>query len=387
MMVKLEEVVMKISGNEDRFTTDLEYYLAGEHYESERIAIYKKGIIKDNLGVLGFKFHFPFKAGDTIFMSRNPHLKKAGMVTYDGICSDTSYILRTRDNNILNERFLPLVLQNDRFWRWFEENKSGSVNYLLNWKSLKEYEFDLPPIEEQLRIADIAWAVEETRVAYERMIAATDDLVKSQFIEIFGNPNTDCKYPVTELGNICDMISGGTPSSKHPEYFGGNIPFISTPSLGPNYIDASAAQNWLTEEGVKNSATHRISAYAILFGNRVGVGKSSINTCEVCTNQDILSFINIDPDCFDLLFIKKVLDQYQDYFDSQKRGATIKGIPSDLVKASKIPVAPLDVQHAFVDFVRQSDKSKFMVQLCSNLNLSSALVPQEQTLMDGGLPP
>ena len=187
-------------------------------------------------------------------------------------------------------------------------------------------------------------------------------MFKSQFIEIFGNPNTNCKYPVTELGSISDMISGGTPSSKYPEYFGGDIPFMSTPSLGPNYIDATAAQNWLTEEGVNNSATHRIPAYALLFGNRVGVGKSSINTCEVCTNQDILSFVNIDPDRFDLLFVKKVLDQYQEFFDSQKRGATIKGIPSDIVKASKIPVAPLSIQHAFVDFVRQSDKSKYLTQ-------------------------
>lgn len=182
MLVKLNDVVDKISGNEDRFTTELEYYLGGEHYESERIAIYKKGILKDDLNVLGFKFHFPFKAGDTIFMSRNPHLKKAGMVTFDGICSDTSYILRTKDEGVLLERFLPLVLQNDRFWRWFEENKSGSVNYLLNWKTLKEYEFDLPPIEDQKRISDLAWAVEETRVSYEKMISATDELVKSKLL-------------------------------------------------------------------------------------------------------------------------------------------------------------------------------------------------------------
>ena len=128
MIVKLCDVVDKISNNEDRFTTDLDYYLAGEHYDSERIAIYKKGFLRNDLNVLGFKFHFRFKAGDTIFMSRNPHLKKAGMVTYDGICSDTSYILRTKDEKILLELFLPLVLQNSRFWRWFEENKSGSVN-------------------------------------------------------------------------------------------------------------------------------------------------------------------------------------------------------------------------------------------------------------------
>lgn len=179
---------------------------------------------------------------------------------------------------------------------------------------------------------------------------------------MFGNPNIGYKYPTTELGSISSMISGGTPSSKHPEYFGGNIPFMSTPSLGPNYIDETAAQNWITEEGIENSATHKIPPQALLFGNRVGVGKSSINTCTVCTNQDIISFVNIDANSYDLLFIKKVLDQYQEYFDSQKRGATIKGIPSELVKASKIPIAPLSVQHAFFDIVQQSDKSKSFIK-------------------------
>lgn len=362
MIVKLSDVVDKISGNEDRFTTDLEYYLGGEHYESECIAIYKKGILKDAINILGFKFHFPFKAGDTIFMSRNPHLKKAGMVTYDGICSDTSYILRTKDESVLLERYLPLVLQNDRFWRWFEENKSGSVNYLLNWKTLKDYEFDIPTIEEQKRISDLAWAIEETRIAYESMISATDELVKSQFNEMFGDMTSDSKYPVIELGAISEMLSGGTPSSKHPEYYGGDIPFVSTPCLGPNYINSSVAQNWLTELGVQNSSTHKIPAYSLMFGNRVGVGKSSINTCEMCTNQDILSFINIDPEQYDLLFIKKVLDQYAPFYESQKRGATIKGVPSDLVKASKIPCAPIEIQKKFAAFVRQSDKSKFQLE-------------------------
>lgn len=155
------------------------------------------------------------------------------------------------------------------------------------------------------------------------------------------------------------MISGGTPSSKHPEFFGGDIPFVSTPCLGPNYIDSSAAQNWLTELGVENSSTHMVPEYSLMVGNRVGVGKCSINTCMMCTNQDILSFVDIDTDKYDLLFIKKVIEQYGPFFETQKRGATIKGIPSDLVKASQIPLAPIDIQRRFVAFVEQSDKSKY----------------------------
>ena len=192
-------------------------------------------------------------------------------------------------------------------------------------------------------------------------------------MEQFGGPGSQSRYPTIELGRISNMISGGTPSSKHPEYFGGNIPFVSTPCLGPNYIDASAAQNWLTELGVEKSSTHIVPAFSLMVGNRVGVGKSSINTCEMCTNQDILSFVGIDTDKYDLLFIKKVIEQYGPFFETQKRGATIKGIPSDLVKASQVPQAPIDVQREFVTFVQQSDKSKFAALRSSNLNLWSSL--------------
>lgn len=92
----------------------------------------------------------------------------------------------------------------------------------------------------------------------------------------------------------------------------------------------------------------------------------------MCTNQDILSFIDIDTDKYDLLFIKKVIEQYGPFFESQKRGATIKGIPSDLVKSSQIPQAPIEVQRAFVAFVRQSDKSKF--ELKQNIENISSLM-------------
>lgn len=170
------------------------------------------------------------------------------------------------------------------------------------------------------------------------------------------------------------MVSGGTPSSKHPEYFDGDMPFVSTPFLGANYITEKDVTNRISEEGIRNSSTHKIPAYSLLFGNRVGVGKSSINTCEVCTNQDVLSFTNIDPKQYDLLFIKKILDQRQEFFDSQKRGATIKGIPSDLVKKTKIPLIPLETQRTFVGIVQQSDKSKFAVLKSSNLNLWRCLV-------------
>ena len=89
-----------------------------------------------------------------------------------------------------------------------------------------------------------------------------------------------------------------------------------------------------------------------------GVGKSSLNDVDICTNQDIVAIIGIDESKYNRLFIKHVLDSYQNYYDSIKKGATILGITADDLKDTLIPDAPIDIQLEFESFVEQVDKSK-----------------------------
>ena len=302
-----------------------------------------------------------FRKGNVLFGRRRAYLKKAAVAPFDGICSGDITVIEAIPERILPE-LLPFIIQNDDLFDYAIGKSAGSLSPRVKWEHLQNYEFELPDMEKQKELAELLWAMDAAKKSYQKLIVATDELVKSQFMEQFGGPGSRSKYETIDLGSISNMISGGTPSSKHPEFFGGNIPFVSTPCLGPNYIDASAAQNWLTELGVENSSTHIVPEYSLMVGNRVGVGKCSINTCAMCTNQDILSFVGIDTEKYDLLFVKKVIEQYGPFFETQKRGATIKGIPSDLVKTSQIPLAPIDTQREFVAFVDQSDKSKFELE-------------------------
>ena len=302
-----------------------------------------------------------FKKGDILFGRRRAYLKKAALAPFDGICSGDITVISPIAEKI-EPTLLPFIIQNDDFFDFAVEKSAGSLSPRVKWEHLKTYSFELPSMEKQRELAQILWAAEETKQAYKSLLQKTDNLVKAKFEEMFGNINKQPKYPTIELGKISNMISGGTPSSKHPEYFGGTIPFVSTPCLGPNYINATNAQNWLTELGIKNSTTHLIPAYSLLVGNRVGIGKCSINTCELCTNQDILSFTEIDTNKYNLLFIKKVIEQYEYVFNIQKRGATIKGIPSNLVKSALIPQAPITIQNKFVQFAQQSEQSKQQLQ-------------------------
>ena len=221
---------------------------------------------------------------------------------------------------------LPFIIQNEDFFDYAVEKSAGSLSPRVKWEHLKNYKFKLPSLEKQKNLAELFWSINDSRNAYQKLLQETDELINAQFIERFGHLPEQFKHETIELGCIADMLSGGTPSSKHPEYYGDKYPFITTPCLGKNYINENDAVTWLSERGVENSSTHIIPAYSIMYGNRVGVGKSSINTCEMCTNQDILSFYNINTSKYDLLFVKKVMDQYFDYIDLQKRGSTIKEI-------------------------------------------------------------
>ena len=73
-------------------------------------------------------------------------------------------------------------------------------------------------MDKQRELAELLWAMDDTKKSYQKLIAATDELVKSQFMEQFGGPGSRSKYDTIDLGSISSMISGGTPSSKHPEF-------------------------------------------------------------------------------------------------------------------------------------------------------------------------
>lgn len=229
--------------------------------------------------------------------------------------------------------------------------KSDLGNFII------EYEKDEVRQEEVVKVLEKCELLIED---YNKKLALLDEAVRARFVEMFGDVQDAKKHSSKQLKDICNTVTGGTPSTKHAEYYNGTIPWISTVSLGPNYIDGTTAKAFITQEAVDNSSTKIIPSGSILFGTRVGVGKSSINQVEMCTNQDIVAIIDLDESKYNKLYIKYVLDTYQSYFDSIKKGATILGISSDDLKNIYIPDASLYEQNRFEKFVKQIDKSRLL---------------------------
>ena len=142
---------------------------------------------------------------------------------------------------------------------------------------------------------------------------------------------------MAKLGEICAFQSGGTPSKNKPEYFGGEIPWISTTALNGDKINEADAVTWITPKAIRESAAKIVPANSIMVGTRVGIGKVAINTVEMSTSQDVISLINIDEDKWYKPYLCKLLLSKKDYFNSQARGATIKGIKIDVVANIDVP--------------------------------------------------
>lgn len=180
--VELGDVVDRIKDNIDKDNTDLEYYVGGEHFDTGKVEVKRKAAI--NGSTIGPAFHTRFKPGDVLLMSRNPHLRKAAMVDFEGLCSDVSYVCRTKNNNLLLQNLLPFIFQTDSFWKFAEEHKKGSTNFFLNWSDFEKYKFYLPELDEQKELSNILWQFTYTIDNYEKLITRSDELVKARFVEM-----------------------------------------------------------------------------------------------------------------------------------------------------------------------------------------------------------
>lgn len=358
--VKLSEVIRRCQTRVDRYDTDLLYYVAGEHFESGEIDLAGRGEIAGS--TIGPMFYYGFKPGDFLLVSRNPHLKKASRVDFAGICSEKTFVLETADEGVLLSEYLPWVLQNDRFWDYAQENRHGSTNFFINWSTLADYVFELPPIEDQKRIAAILWAAQSVRRNYRKLLKTCDDVVKSQFVEMFGHAKLG---EFSTLRECCLTIQGGkTPSMKHPEYYGGSIPFIKSGDVKRDIVSEGALS--LTERAITDAGVKLVPRDSVLVVTRSAMLHnkmySALSACRLAINQDIKAFIPL-PDYLSSYLLWAIRVHEQELLAGTRSVSTC-ALDFEQLCSIEVQKASIQRQEAFASFASQVDKSKFRLGTC-----------------------
>lgn len=143
----------------DPLENGLERYVGLEHIQPNDLKIRSWGKVAD-----GTTFTSVFRAGQVLFGKRRAYQRKVAVADFSGVCSGDIYVLEPADERLLAE-ILPFLCQTERFFEHAVGTSAGSLSPRTNWKQLSEYEFALPPLEEQRRIVGALRSFEGSRVA------------------------------------------------------------------------------------------------------------------------------------------------------------------------------------------------------------------------------
>lgn len=161
-----------------------------------------------------------FHKGQIMFGRRRAYQHKACVATCDGICSGDITLIEPIEGMVYPD-LLPFIVQNDNFFEHAIKGSNGALSPRVKWEHMANFEVNLPSLAEQKDTAEKLWAAYEVKQSYLRMIEATEEIVKSQFIEMFGTPeNNHKKYPVIKIGEMIKSINYGTskPATDNGKY-------------------------------------------------------------------------------------------------------------------------------------------------------------------------
>ena len=285
-------------------------------------------------------------------------------------CNNFTSILRPK--NIVNAKYSLYLLKdlyNKKRVLKYQNKTTGIINLKLN-DYLNNTEIMIPSIEEQIKISTILDKSQELIDKRKEQIEALDELVKSKFIEMFGDPVSDSKgWKKVICKDISLKIgSGATPSGGNSSYKEEGISLIRSMNVHNNkfvykdlaFIDdeqAKKLKNVIIEENdILLNITGASVARCCIVPSEIIPARVNQHVSIVRTKQDIIIPVFL---CYQF-----TNDTYQRMLwnIATSGGATREAITKQQVENLEVIVPPIELQNKFADFVKQVDKLKFEME-------------------------
>lgn len=242
----------------------------------------------------------------------------------------------------------------------FENKTTGLHNLKIN-DYVSRYNVPNLTIEKQKEVCvnlDKLYGVIKLR---QEELEKLDTLIKSRFVEMFGDPILNEKgWETDTVEKLCkEIYGGGTPSKSHPEYYeDGDIPWVSSKDMKTNVlIDSQIKINQL---GVDNSTARMVPINSVIMVIRSGILKHTlpvaINAVPITVNQDLKVFIPNERVLTRFLAVQ--FKMHEKDILSGVRAVTADNIEFNFLKQRELIVPPIELQQEYVTFLEQIDKSK-----------------------------
>ena len=307
------------------------------------------------------------KKGDVLFGRRRAYQKKVGIAPFDGIFSAHGMVLRPKAD-VVDPMFFPFFISSDMFLDEAIRVSVGSLSPTANWKDLRTLEFDLPSPGKQRELAGILSEAESLKGHYRKLLTTCDDVVKSQFVEMFGDLRFNNKLmPIRALNEVASSRLGKMLDSKHqtgewrrPYLTNRNVQWFRFDFQEVNSMDFPPADQ---------------KEFSLLPGDLLVCEGGEVGRCAIwrgqmkdCYFQKALHRVRcgnaIIPEYLCWWF-KMMADE--GLLTRHANTATITHLSGVQLKQLGVLVPPLSLQQEFADFVAQVDKSKFKLGICGGM--------------------
>jgi type I restriction enzyme S subunit len=183
------------------------------------------------------------------------------------------------------------------------------------------------------------------------------------------------KWLSKPLGEVFEVVGGGTPSKQEASYYGGDIPWATIRDMGSSHL--SATEHSITRLGLANSSSNLIPAGEVLMATRVGLGKACILMQETAINQDIRALIPREDGAVDRRFLLYWLQSVADEVVAAGTGATVQGVTLPFIKGLSFPSISVGQQKRIVAVLDQA----FAALDCARTNAEANLVDAQEVYL------
>jgi type I restriction enzyme S subunit len=239
--------------------------------DTDDLKLRRWGEISD--GYLGPAFHMRFQPGHVLYGSRRTYLRKVAVADFAGICANTTFVLESKDPNVLLPELLPFIMQTEAFHEHSVKQSKGSVNPYVNFSDLAWYEFALPPLDEQRRLAQLMYLFEEVVEGYQMALEAINRVVISVHVSEF-SPEQN---PARRLADFCRQGKGiqigpfGAQLHQY-DYTEHGVPVVMPANIVNDAIDTTNIAR-IPERKAQELSMHRLIPGDILLPRRGDLDK------------------------------------------------------------------------------------------------------------------
>ncbi|MDO9215551.1 MAG: restriction endonuclease subunit S [Methylococcales bacterium] len=328
-LVKLGEVSEVIAGQ----SPESEYY----NEEKKGLAFYqgKKDFGKiylNNPAVWTTKITKESIKSDILMSVRAP-VGDVNINPFEKICIGRGLAVIRSNNSDLRKYLFEFINQNQFL---FKGNK-GTTFDSISTDDLRQIKIPFPPTDIQQKIVSECEAIDTAVQDAEKTINNAWQEIDDKLNLIFAE-----NYPVKKLSAVIEIIGGGTPSTKNPEFWNGDIPWLSVVDFNNKQRFVSTSEKTISELGLKNSSTKYLNIGDLIISARGTVGALAQLAIPMTFNQSCYGLRGNEE--MDNGFLYYVLKREINQFKDNAYGSTFGSITTRTFDSIRIPIPPVDIQ-------------------------------------------